>query len=859
MEFNKETKEMFDVGRIILVVGYTIFALMHVIITFLLGWDKWVLLLIAVAVSCCWILHIQSLFTDIQRLWIIAMIMMCNYLIYGIHSTSTYDLAIVMAAIMMLFIMTGVKPLLTLCQITYYITMTYDLIEMVYNGVHFGVIDICRITMHYSVITMLAYFLKTIINNWGDVIRSSKEEIDELTESTERLNDFLANVSHEIRTPVNAIIGLSGICIDKEENPEVKKDMEEVRKAGHRVSDQIGDILDFSEIDRGNIVKNSEDFMLSSAVNDIMPDFREMMKPGVELVIDIDPAIPAVMNSDVTKLKKIIKALVSNGLKYTSEGGVFLKLSSELQGYGVNLFIQVSDTGIGMNEEELELIYERFYQSDSGRARVGSGLGLGLSIVSGFVSLLGGFMTINSKPEVGTTVRVSLPMAVVEPSSCMSVSKPGEINLAAYLKFDNISNPVVRDYYNSQSLSITKGLGVEMHRVESIESLKKVVSSTKLTHLLINDNEYVSDREYIESIADNISVVVISEPGFELPKNSKVRISTKPFYAFPMVSILNSGLKSNKEPGDTLRVTDVHALVVDDEPMNLIVAKSILKRYGMEISTATSGQESIDLCRDHRYDIIFMDHMMGNMDGVEAMKKIRSDVKGLNREIPVVALTANAMSSAKQMFLSEGFDGFVSKPIEIEELERTLKRVLPKNSISFVNKEDEEVLEFKASGDDEVLEFDAASDDEVMEFGPDDDEVLEFGPNDGSSSGLNDAEFLKNELAKIEVDMDTALTFLGGDPDLYHDVLLQFASEMDGKVTKLSNFFEDKNWKEYEIIIHAMKSSSKMIGARPDITEDALKLEKAAHDEDASYIEENHARVLEIFKSLGEKILCLVD
>ena len=430
------------------------------------------------------------------------MIMMCNYLIYGIHSTSTYDLAVVMAAIMMLFIMTGVKPLLTLCQITYYITMTYDLIEMVHNGVHFGVIDICRITMHYCVITMLAYFLKTIINNWGDVIRSSKEEIDELTESTERLNDFLANVSHEIRTPVNAIIGLSGICIDKEENPEVKKDMEEVRKAGHRVSDQIGDILDFSEIDRGNIVKNSEDFMLSSAVNDIMPDLREMMKPGVELVIDIDPAIPAVMNSDVTKLKKIIKALVSNGLKYTSEGGVFLKLSFEPQGYGVNLFIQVSDTGIGMNEEELELIYERFYQSDSGRARVGSGLGLGLSIVSGFVSLLGGFMTINSKPEVGTTVRVSLPMAVVEPSSCMSVSKPGEINLAAYQKFDNITNPVVRDYYNSQSLSITKGLGVEMHRVESIESLKKVVSSTKLTHLLINDNEYVSDREYIESIAD---------------------------------------------------------------------------------------------------------------------------------------------------------------------------------------------------------------------------------------------------------------------------------------------------------------------------------------------------------------------
>ena len=930
MELNKETNELFHTGRIILIIGYTIFALMHVIITFLLGWDKWVLALIAMAVSSCWYLHIKSSLPEKQKLWIIALIMMCNYFLYGIHNTSTFDLAIVMAAIMMLFIMTGVKPFLTLCQITFYITFTYDLIWSGLNGTEFNILLICRITMHYSVITMLAYFLKTIINNWNEVINSSKKEIEELTESTERLNDFLANVSHEIRTPVNAIIGLSGICIEKEQNTDVKRDMEEVQKAGRRVSDQIGDILDFSEIDRGNIVKNNEDFMLSSAINDIMSDIREIRKDSVELVIDIDPNIPAVMNTDVTKLKKIIKALISNGIKYTNDGGVYLKINSEPQEYGVNLCIEVTDTGIGMKEDELEKVYERFYQSDSGRARIGGGLGLGLSIVSGFVALMGGFMTINSKPEVGTTVRISLPMKVVDSSCCMSISNPNEIFLAAYLKFDNFSNPMVRDFYNSQSLSMSRGLGIDFHKTEDIGALKNLSKTQNITHLFVSDREYMNDRDFMEKLAETTVVIVVAEHGFELPKNSKARVQLKPLYSFPIVSILNSGTKANRTPGSHMKLNGIHALVVDDEPMNLIVAKSIFKRYGMEVSTATSGQQSIDLCRDHKYDIIFMDHMMGNMDGVEAMKKIRSDVKGLNREVPQIALTANAMSSAKQMFLSEGFDGFVSKPIVIEELERTMKRILPDSVITYeveeaesiddasidmkkntsVDKikdkaevktkniidvqieskteeqtEDDEVFEFgpgeetieEASGDvvddDEVFEFDpveddsedASDDDEVFEFDPaddagssDDDEVLEFGPDDNASNDNKDDEYIKTELANIDIDMDKALYYLGGDPDLYREVILQFASEMDEKISKLNNYLENKDWKNYEIVIHAMKSSSKMIGAKPEVSEDAYELEKAAHNENAEYIEENHSRVIEVFKTLGEKILCLL-
>ena len=139
-----------------------------------------------------------------------------------------------------------------------------------------------------------------------------------------------------------------------------------------------------------------------------------------------------------------------------------------------------------------------------------------------------------------------------------------------------------------------------------------------------------------------------------------------------------------------------------------------------------------------------------------------------------------------------------------------------------------------------------------------DDEVFEFAPDDSNSSSDDDDETLKNELAKIDIDMDKALYYLGGDPELYRDIILQFANEMDEKINNLNTFLDNKDWKNYEIVIHAMKSSSKMIGALPQVSDEAYELEKAAHNENAEYIETNHSRVLELFKSLGEKIICLV-
>ena len=818
----KESGDLFESSHLTILVSYTIFASILVIESLLLGWEKWALILIVTGICAAWVLHIRHTTPPNVRLWLYAILMMGCYFFYGIHQTSTFDLALVMAAIIMLHTMTGRKPLITLCEFTFYVTMAYELITMILSGEVFDILIISRSVLHVVMIFFIGWFAKTIINQWNKVLDQSKDEVEQLKGATEHLNDFLANVSHELRTPVNAIIGLTSLCIDKSRHREVEGDLIAVRDSGRKVAEQISDILDYSEIDRKKAVCNNEDYMLSSVLHDIVTDVKTYKPKKVELIIDVDPSIPAVMNSDVAKIKKILRALITNGLKYTQKGGVYVRITTENHEYGVNLCIEVTDTGKGMTDYELEKVYDSFYQADSSRTRQGGGLGLGLAIASGFVALLGGFMTINSKPDVGTTVIVSIPQKVVDPVSCMSVAAPDKLCLGAFLHFEKYDHPAVRDYYNSMVLNIVKGLGVQMHRVNNASNLKLLRDSVHLTHLFIAEEEYNDNVDLIESLAKEMVVAVVANEGMILPKNTHVKILEKPFYCFPVVSILNSSVGSKEESVKKLRCEGVRALVVDDESMNLVVAKSIFGRYGMKVFTVTSGQESIDICREKVFDIIFMDHMMSGMDGVEAMKRIRTDVAGLNGSIPVVALTANAMSSAKQMFLAEGFDGFVSKPVEIEELERVLKQVLPKSALSYVD----------ADGIEEEV--------------PDE-------PEQAAVPEPSEEKDFLSELRKSGIDTDGGLKYCVGDKDFYKSLLIQFASEAPDKIGNMKKYYTVRDWHNYEILVHALKSTSKMIGVA-DLSEKAKALEMAAKNNEENYILENHETLIREYGRLTAEI-----
>lgn len=820
-----EKNELFQASHLTILISFTIFSLILIGEALLLSWEKWALLLISIAVVFSWGIHIRQRISDHIRLWVYSCLMMCTYFFYGIHLTSTFDLATVMTAVIILYTMTGIKALISLCQITYFVTIGYDIIAMALDGTQFDALTITRLLLHIGMIVMVGKISKLIIDKWMKVLGKSREEIDQLTDATDRLNDFLANVSHELRTPVNAVIGLSELCADREKDKDIRADMVSVNTAGKRIAEQISDILDYSEIDRDMLARNNEDYMLDSLLNDLVTELRPYKQENIELVIDVDPAIPAVMNGDPGKLKKILHHLIINGLKYTRVGGVYVRITAKHKSYGVNLCIDVTDTGIGMNEEEKERIIERFYQANSGRSRSSSGLGLGMAIVSGFVECLGGFMQIESEPGKGTTVHISLPQKVVDNKSCMSLRSPETLSLGAFLHFEKFPVPQVREYYNVMVKNIVHGLGVQMHRVDNVINLDKLLHTVKLTHLFVGEEEYEENKAFIEEAAKTVTVAVVANGSLVLPENSYARIMEKPFYCFPVAAILNENSEGTERSSGKMYCPGVKALVVDDESMNLTVAKSIFGRYGMEVFTAESGAKAVEMCRENAYDIVFMDHMMPGMDGVEAMKRIRSDEHRLKSNMPIVALTANAVSTAREMFLSEGFDGFVSKPIDLAELERVMRKVLPPSMIVY---EFEQRPEASAP---ENIASDTAEKKPAVQTFEDPFEALEaFG-----------------------VDTTFGLKYCMSDRDFYKTLLLQFANESDEKRSAMEKAFAENAFQKYEIMVHALKSTSKMIGCM-SLSERAKELEHAAKEGRSEYISEHHAGVMEQYSKLTETI-----
>ncbi|MBO6015456.1 MAG: response regulator [Lachnospiraceae bacterium] len=269
--------------------------------------------------------------------------------------------------------------------------------------------------------------------------------------------------------------------------------------------------------------------------------------------------------------------------------------------------------------------------------------------------------------------------------------------------------------------------------------------------------------------------------------------------------------------------------------MNLLVANGILRDYGMIVTTALSGAEAIELCKEQDFDLIFMDHMMPEMDGIEAMKRIRANAAREGKEARIIALTANAVSKAREMFLKEGFDVFVSKPIEIVDLERVMRRVLPRSVIEAAQ------------------EMDNAQNQEVFDdIRPAQDIKTETAYADAES-----ADGMSQLLALLRgqgISTDKGMRYCQNDPEFYKTVLLQYAGDAEDKIQDMCRFFDEKDWANYKIRVHALKSSSKIIGAE-QLSELAFRLETAAKQSREEEILAHHDELIARYHSIAEAVL----
>ena len=601
---------------------------------------------------------------------------------------------------------------------------------------------------------------------------------------------------------------------------------------------------------------NNENYLTGSLVNDLLVQISTFENPDLDFVVDLEAGVPAELVGDASKIKKILWHLINNGFKYSKEGGVYVHLHPIKRDYGINLLIEVKDTGMGMDDDEIEHIYEQFYQAQSGRTTVVGGLGLGIPIVNGFVKAMGGVMAIESDLGEGTTVRVSIPQQVAEGEPCISVKNRENCVAAGFLGFMTTGHPRVREFYMEMIGHLVEGLNVPFHRVQSRKDLEKLLETKKISHLFVGTGEYLENREYIDSLADKLNVAIVKDRGFNESVGKGLSLLPKPFYGVQVANFLNQAFKEYSEDLSEEKVIfpDVRALVVDDEPMNLMVARGILEGYGMKVSTVLSGFEAIEACDRNDYDIVFMDHMMPEMDGVEAMKRIRVNASKSKKELCIVALTANAISSAKEMFLSEGFDGFIPKPIEITEFERVLRRVLPKSLIAYT-KVEKQLID---SPDDDGSINSAAKDGEEASGASVSDKVTAQKKAESADSGKDRITEKYLPIIQCGVDAAKGIKYCNKDEEFYDQLLAEYAKNRDKKINELRGYYNSENWNDYSIRVHAIKSTSKMIGAL-QLSEMAKELEDASKEGDKERIAARHPVFMPEYSALLYEISNLLD
>ncbi len=829
----------------------TAFSGIIILITLVMSWEFWMVPLMITGCFCVWFLHIARLGSDVFFEYLSAGVMLIEFFFFGVHETSLFDIPAMACILILALFMLNKKRILYMIDALYVLELAYH--GLILNTISYRMEprEVFRLGLSV-VVTIGATALSVYWINRRNAQRKWYEGVFAELETAGKQNAvFLSNVSHELRTPINMVIGISEVALGKELSPEIRADMNSIKLAGKRLSNQINNMLDYTEIVEGTLTPAKENYMITSVLNDVITmTALQTNRQHLELVFDIDPKTPAVLIGDAEKISHVLKILVENSIKFTEEGGINVRIGFRQERYGINLIIDIRDTGIGMTDSQLTQMYDVFYQADSGSSRFAGGLGLGLPIAQGLLTAMGGFIHFDVKGQRGLHAHIVIPQGVTDDRPCIVLNHADQLCIACYFRPEKYSCDEVRGYYDGLILNLVEGLGIQGYQVHNFDGLLKVQRSHALTHVFIAQAEYEENREYYEELAGKLRVVVIAEREFILSSTSRLFIIHKPFSALSVANLLNGELGEREFAEDQaagrkpFTCVGVRALAVDDEEMNLVVAKGVLGSYGIEVETCLSGREAVARCDSSPYDIIFLDHMMPGFDGVETLKKIRELQNGIYQDLPIIALTANTVSGAREMFRSEGFTEFVPKPIERTVLERVLRKVLPKSCINYsVKSTDVEASEedAKPSPAAEVDESDRTAD-------------LAESANAPEAADLPDAaagetSILHGRLVQAGVNVELGLDYCGGEEDFFREMLRMFAAQSEDKRAELAALYESANWADYAVKVHALKSTSLTIGAE-SLSAQAKELELAGKRDDADFIRAHHSALLRAYENL---------
>ena len=513
-------------------------------------------------------------------------------------------------------------------------------------------------------------------------VRQEKERADAANRAK---SAFVSNVSHEIRTPMNAIVGMTQIMLRRELPEQDRQYLMNIRNSGNALLTIVNDLLDMSKIEAGKMELVNEAYDFMGMLSDLgMIILNRIGGKPVELLYDIDTEIPARLYGDALRIRQIIINLMNNATKFTEKGYVCLTVKvNKIVQDDLELLISVKDTGQGIKEEDLGKLFGTFQQVDTEKNHHKEGTGLGLSISKQLVELMRGNIGVKSEYGKGSEFYFTIHQQIVEEGRAAQLSQGREALVIGNMKCE-AANHMLEGLVRGYGLNFSADL--------------KALEQSKFPIFYFTDQYEVLSTAEISKLAEKGAVVCgMQNPMAECAFPEEVFTMNKPLYSYNFCNFiegrygqdtgteLKSGPDAHRDKEETesggeelnFLVPEASVLIVDDNEINCMVAEEMLKPLEMNIEIAVDGRQAVEMVGKKQYDLVFMDHFMPVMNGIEAAKAIRNLNGAYYQKLPIIALTANTAKEQQEEYLQAGMNDFLSKPIDMMEIYKLIRKWIP--------------------------------------------------------------------------------------------------------------------------------------------------------------------------------------